>query len=169
MPRRMVLLIGMGVGDPESLTHEASRALAGADVLFTVDKGAAKADLNALRAEICARYARPGLRVVELDEPTRDRAPADYPAEVRRWHAARAAVWAKALVTELGEGEQGAFLVWGDPALYDSSLRILDDLRARGLVDVDVRVIPGISSVQVLAARHRIPLNTVGGPVHITT
>lgn len=95
MPRRMVLLIGMGVGDPESLTHEASRALAGADVLFTVDKGAAKADLNALRAEICARYARPGLRVVELDEPTRDRAPADYPAEVRRWHAARAAVWAR--------------------------------------------------------------------------
>ncbi|WP_007520310.1 MULTISPECIES: precorrin-6A synthase (deacetylating) [Pseudofrankia] len=169
MPRRVVLLIGMGVGDPESLTHAASRALASADVLFTVDKGEAKADLNALRARVCAAYAGPGLRVVEVDEPERDRAPADYQAEVRRWHAARAAVWAKALLTELDEGGRGAFLVWGDPALYDSSLRILDDIRERGLVDVDVQVVPGISSVQALTARHRIPLNTVGGSVHITT
>ena len=169
LPRRAVSLIGMGVGDPESLTHEASRALAGADVLFTVDKGAAKADLNALRTRICARYARPGLRVVEVAEPERDRAPADYQAEVRRWHGARAEVWARALLTELDEAGQGAFLVWGDPALYDSSLRILDHLRDSGLVDVDVRVIPGISSVQALTARHRIPLNTVGGPVHVTT
>lgn len=168
-PRRSVALIGMGVGDPESLTYEASRALAGVDVLFTVDKGPTKADLNALRAEICARHAKPGLRVVEVGEPERDRSPADYGAEVRRWHAARADVWAQALRTELDEAGQGAFLVWGDPALYDSTLRIFDDLRARGLVDVDVRVIPGISSVQVLAARHRVPLNAVGGAVHITT
>ncbi|ONH31297.1 precorrin 6A synthase [Pseudofrankia asymbiotica] len=159
----------MGVGDPESLTHAASRALASADVLFTVDKGEAKADLNALRAQVCAVYAGPGLRVVEVEEPERDRAPADYRAEVRRWHAARAAVWADALLTELDEGGRGAFLVWGDPALYDSSLRILDDIRERGLVDVDVEVVPGISSVQALTARHRIPLNTVGGSVHITT
>jgi len=159
----------MGVGDPESLTLAASRALASVDVLFTVDKGDAKADLNALRARICAAHAKPDVRVVEVAEPDRDRAPADYPAEVRRWHAARAAVWAEALRTQLDEDGRGAFLVWGDPALYDSSLRILDDIRGRGLVDLDVEVIPGISSVQALAARHRIPLNTVGGSVHITT
>jgi precorrin-6A synthase len=159
----------MGVGDPESLTYAASRALARADVLFTVDKGPAKADLNALRAEICARHARAGLRVVEVSEPERDRAPADYPAEVRRWHTARAEVWTRALLGELDETGRGAFLVWGDPALYDSSLRILDELRSRGLVDVEVTVVPGISSVQALAARHRVPLNTVGGAVHVTT
>jgi precorrin-6A synthase len=169
VPRRTLLLIGMGVGDPDSLTHEASRALAGVDVLFTVDKGPAKADLNALRTRICARHARPGLRVVEVREPDRDRAPADYPAEVRRWHAARAQVWADALRAELDEDDRGAFLVWGDPSLYDSSLRILDDLQARGLVDVDVRVIAGITSVQALTAAHRIPLNTIGGSVHLTT
>ena len=28
---------------------------------------------------------------------------------------------------------------------------------------------PGISSLQLLAARHRIVLNRVGGPIHITT
>ena len=31
------------------------------------------------------------------------------------------------------------------------------------------RVIPGITSLQVLAARHGIALNAVGGPVHLTT
>ena len=30
-------------------------------------------------------------------------------------------------------------------------------------------MIPGISSVQALAARHRIALNRVGRPIHITT
>jgi precorrin-6A synthase len=35
--------------------------------------------------------------------------------------------------------------------------------------DLDWQVYPGISSVQVLAARHRIPLNTIGAPILITT
>jgi precorrin-6A synthase len=60
-------------------------------------------------------------------------------------------------------------LVWGDPALYDSTLRIVDEIRARGRVAFDVEVVAGISSVQLLAARHRIPLHRVGGAVHITT
>jgi len=162
-----VALIGMGVGDPESLTYEASRVLAGVDVLFTVDKGPAKADLNALRAEICARHAKPGLRVVAVGEPERDRSPADYGAEVRRWHAARADVWAQALRAELDEAELGAFLVWGDPALYDSTLRVIERMRPR--VDFDYEVIPGITSVQTLTAVHRITLNRIGEPIHITT
>jgi precorrin-6A synthase len=69
----------------------------------------------------------------------------------------------------MAEGECGAFLVWGDPALYDSTIRILDAIVARGAVEIDFEVIPGISSVQALAARHRIPLNRIGGPVEITT
>jgi precorrin-6A synthase len=59
--------------------------------------------------------------------------------------------------------------VWGDPALYDSTLRVIDRIRARGVVDFDHQVIPGITSVQALAARHRLPLNRIGEPVHITT
>jgi precorrin-6A synthase len=60
-------------------------------------------------------------------------------------------------------------LVWGDPSLYDSTLRIVERIVARGAVAFDVEVIPGISSVQALAARHRIILNRIGQPVHITT
>jgi precorrin-6A synthase len=63
----------------------------------------------------------------------------------------------------------GAFLVWGDPSLYDSTLAVLDLIRAAGEVEFEHEVIPGISSVQALTARHRIPLNRVGRPVQITT
>jgi precorrin-6A synthase len=70
---------------------------------------------------------------------------------------------------ELGEEECGAFLVWGDPCLYDSTLRIIDQIIARGTVAFEYEVVAGISSVQALAARHRITLNRIGQPIHITT
>ncbi|MEO6879871.1 MAG: precorrin-6A synthase (deacetylating), partial [Mycobacteriaceae bacterium] len=81
---------------------------------------------------------------------------------------ARAQVWARALRTELELGQVGAFLVWGDPALYDSTLRILDTVTGAGL-ELSLEVVPGITAVQVLTAAHRIPLNTIGGAVHVTT
>jgi precorrin-6A synthase len=59
--------------------------------------------------------------------------------------------------------------VWGDPALYDGTLRILDRIRDRGAVAFEVVSVPGISAVQALAAAHRIPLNRVGRPVVVTT
>lgn len=169
VPARRLRLIGIGVGSVEHVTAEAVAALHEVDVVFTVDKGETMDDLNVLRRQICDRYGRPGLRTVAVHEPDRDRDPADYPSEVRRWHDARAQVWADALRDELSESTVGAFLVWGDPALYDSTLRILDTIADRGHVALDVDVIPGITSVQVLTARHRIPLNTIGGPVRITT
>ena len=70
---------------------------------------------------------------------------------------------------ELADGQHGAFLVWGDPSLYDSTLRIVDQVAAMKTVAFELDVIPGITSVQALAVRHRIALNRIGGPVHITT
>ncbi len=58
--------------------------------------------------------------------------------------------------------------MWGDPAIYDSTLRIIERVRAKGLA-LDFEVIPGISSVQVLAAKHRIALNRIGEGVLLTT
>jgi precorrin-6A synthase len=40
---------------------------------------------------------------------------------------------------------------------------------ARGAVTFELQVIPGISSVQALAAQHKISLTRTGRPVHITT
>ncbi len=53
--------------------------------------------------------------------------------------------------------------------MYDSTVRVLERIRQRGRVAVDVRVVPGISSVQALAAAHRIVLNGIGEPVLLTT
>ena len=168
---RHIHVIGIGVGDPEYLTVQAIEALNGTQVFFAMDKGEAKSDLVALRREICARFIRePGYRFVELPDPARAAASdsgADYRDTVAEWHAARAGLWASAIRDELDPDGVGAFLAWGDPSLYDSTLRIIDAVATE--VDFSVDVIPGITAVQALTARHRIPLNEVGEPVLITT
>jgi len=83
------------------------------------------------------------------------------------WHYASAKNYKRFLTEELADGQCGAFLVWGDPTLYDSTLRIIDKIRAEGF-ELEYDVIPGISAVQALAAKHRVPLNRIGEPVLIT-
>jgi precorrin-6A synthase len=166
---RKILVIGIGTGNPEHVTVQAIEAMNRAAVFFVVDKGPAAGELNRVREEILARFVRPGYRVAAIADPERDRAATAYANAVRDWHAARARVYADAIAHELGAGDCGAFLVWGDPSLYDSTLRILDAVLAEGRVAFDCEVIPGIASPQALAASHRIVLNGIGEPVRITT
>jgi precorrin-6A synthase len=164
---RYIHVIGIGAGDPDYVTVQAIEALNDTQVFFAMDKGETKSDLVALRRQICARFIRePGYRFVELPDPERS-TDTDYREAVFDWHAARARVWASAIDTELCRDGVGAFLAWGDPSLYDSTLRILEAVAAE--VDLGYDVIPGITAVQALTARHRIPLNEVGEPVLITT
>jgi precorrin-6A synthase len=164
---RTIHVIGVGVGDPDFVTAQAVRALNDTQVIFAMDKGENKDDLVRLRREICRRYiTRPDYRFVELADPPRSR-DGDYAAAVADWHTARASLWARAIETELAPDGVGAFLAWGDPSLYDSTLRILDEVARH--VELSYDVIPGITAIQVLTARHRIPLNDVGEPVLITT
>jgi precorrin-6A synthase len=164
---RFIHVIGIGAGDPDYMTVQAIEALNDTQVFFAMDKGETKSDLVALRRQICVRFIRePGYRFVELPDPERS-TDTDYREAVSDWHAARVRVWASAIDTELCRDGVGAFLAWGDPSLYDSTLRILDGVAAE--IDIDYDVIPGITAVQALTARHRIPLNEVGEPVFITT
>ena len=164
---RLIHVIGIGAGDPEYVTAEAVRALNDTQVFFAMDKGEAKNDLVTLRRQICERFIRePGYRFVELADPQRAK-DGDYRQAVADWHAARARIWADAIESELGPEGVGAFLAWGDPSLYDSTLRILDTVASH--VDIEYDVVPGITAIQALTARHRIPLNDVGEPVLITT
>ena len=166
---RKLVIIGIGCGNPEHLTIQAIRALNEVDVFFIPDKGDEKSALRALRLEIVSRFVENrSYRIVDLAMPRRAEAPPDYRAAVDDWHAAIAARYVALLGSELTDDQTGALLVWGDPALYDSTIRIVEAIRARGFVFC-YEVIPGISSVQVLAARHRIALNTIGGPVLVTT
>ncbi len=165
-------MIGIGAGDPEQLTLQAVRALRDTDVFFILDKGEVKSDLTGLRRDLLDAHVPEGTyRVVEARDPERDRSAggAAYSPAVGDWRSARAGIYARLIAEELGEDETGAFLVWGDPALYDSTLAILEEVLASGTVDFAYDVVPGISSVSSLAARHRTGLNRVARPVQITT
>ncbi|MGW3999495.1 precorrin-6A synthase (deacetylating) [Amycolatopsis sp. NPDC004772] len=167
---RKIYAIGIGAGDPEHLTVQAIDRLNRVDVFFVLDKGAEKSDLVRLRQEILDRFVtRPGYRVVLAEDPPRDRAPADYRAAVADWHAARAAVYEDLIRSELGPAESGAFLVWGDPSLYDSTIALIEAVLARGNVEFEYEVVPGISSISALVARHRTTMNQIGRAVQLTT
>lgn len=167
---RNLLVIGIGAGNPDHLTIEAVRALNRVDTFVLVDKGEDKRALNGLRVEILARHLDPARspRFLEIVDPRRDRTASDYGPAVDRWRAARLAQY-EGVIGALAEDETGAFLVWGDPALYDGTILLLDEVAARGNVAFDLEVIPGISSIAALAARHRVPLNHVGESIQITT
>ncbi|MFF0692247.1 precorrin-6A synthase (deacetylating) [Streptomyces tendae] len=169
---RTIHVIGIGAGDPEQLTLQAVRTLRGTDVFFVLDKGEAKADLVRLRRDMLEAHVPAGTyRVVEARDPERDRSAggAAYSPAVGDWRSARAGIYERLIAEELGEDEAGAFLVWGDPALYDSTLGILEEILERGAVAFEYDVVPGISSVSSLVARHRTGLNRVARPVQITT
>jgi len=167
---RKLYLIGIGAGNPEYITVQAIKALNVVDVFFFMDKGEAKQDLVSLRKEICERYIENrSYRVVEADDPVRDPTISDYTTRVELWHQQRALIYEEMIAQELEEDQCGAFLVWGDPSLYDSTLRIIDLIIARGKLRFEFDVIPGITSIQALAARHRITLNGIGESIVITT
>ena len=162
-------LIGIGTGNPEHVTLAAVRALNEADLILLPRKGDTKTDLIDLRRLLCQRLLEPEstVRIAEFDLPTRQQS-GDYLAAVEAWHTAIAAVWGQVIDAHLPGGGRVALMIWGDPSLYDSSLRIADRLADHGN-PLNVRVIPGITSLQILTAEHRIPLNTLAEPVLITT
>ncbi len=166
---RHVVAVGVGAGDPEHMTVAAISALNNVDVIFELER--ATTDLTAAREAIVRRFVQrtPPPRLVRVHEPARDRTASAYTRAVNDWRAGRADAWEAAIVSELADGQSGAFLVWGDPSLYDSTIAVLDELLARGRVSFEYEVIPGISSIQALTAAHRIPLNRVAGAVQITT
>jgi precorrin-6A synthase len=165
---RRIFVIGIGVGDPDHMTIQAIKALNQVDVFFIPDKGAEKAALRNLRTAICERFIEHAdYRTIDIEIPQRASA-GDYLAGVDQWHGRLADIYGRRFEHELEEDEIGAVLVWGDPAIYDSTLRIIERVRAKGLA-LHIEVIPGISSVQVLAAKHRIALNQVGESVLLTT
>jgi precorrin-6A synthase len=172
---RRIRLVGIGSGGPDQVTVEAVKALSSVDFFVVTDK--VKKDgspdpLVAARTELLARHLDHEPTLVVVTDPERDRDDSStgtrsgYEGAVSDWHEARAEAYEQALLDH--DGDAG-FLVWGDPAFYDSTVRVLERVLERGRVEAELDVVPGISSLQMLAARHRIVLHEVGQPVLITT
>lgn len=171
--RRRVRVVGVGPGDPDQVTVEALAALRACDWLLVTDKprpDGAEDPLVAARERLLARHLPDPPRLVRVEDPPRDRSaaatasPEGYARAVAAWHAARATAYAAVIASEPGDP---GLLVWGDPAFYDSTIRVVEQVAA--LLPLEVVVVPGVSSLSLLAARHRLVLHDVGGPVHVTT
>lgn len=157
-------LIGIGTGNPDHLTEQGAQAIRQADLILIPRKGADKADLADLREAIIARVCDRPARIAHFDIPKR-RADDGYLRGVEEWHDAIAARWQATIAAADPAPARVALLIWGDPSLYDSSLRIAARLDPRPRV----RVIPGITALQALTAAHAIPVNDIGAPFAVTT
>jgi precorrin-6A synthase len=197
--RRHVSLVGIGAGDPAHLTVQAVEALRGAAfALVTVKReGDPLADARRTILETYAPDV-PVVEVIDPERDRSDASTATtsgYEHVVVDWHEARAAAWEAALadgwaahgtapspdlltsppsaaverVASSANLGTAALLVWGDPAFYDSTIRVVEKVLARGELEFVWDVLPGISALQLLAARHRIVLHEVGQPITVTT
>lgn len=158
-------LIGIGTGNPDHLTFQGAAAIRDADLILIPRKGSDKSDLADLRLTICDRVLgdkRP--KIIEFDLPKRN-TEAAYLEGVDDWHDAIAIAWQTAIKAHMPDAQNVALLIWGDPSLYDSSLRIA----ARLSPAPKITVIPGITSLQALTAAHKIPINDIGAPFLVTT
>ena len=159
-----LLLIGIGTGNPDHITRQAEKAITSADLIMIPTKGDNKADLADLRHDICTQMAGVDLsRIVEFELPVRDPA-IPYVDRVQHWHHAIADVWQETIQGNIEKGKV-ALLIWGDPSLYDSSLRIASRLHPAP----KITVLPGLTSLQVLTAAHAIPINELAPPFVVTT
>ena len=122
------------------ITLAAVRALAGVEVVFA--PASAKNDFS-LALDIIRPHLRADVEIRRLDFPmTRD--------DVVRTAARRRN--AEAVLECLRGGLHAAFITLGDPLIYSTFGHLLHELRACDN-QVEVRIIPGITSYQAAAAR----------------
>ena len=169
---KKIYLIGIGPGNPDYLTVKAINTMKKTNVFFLLEKRGQKGreDLLKIRKEILKRYLDKGTyRVESAKISERKKSGKLYKEGVKIWRQQKAEVVTELIKTKMKDGESGAFLVWGDPLLYDGHLEILEHILKQGAVNFEYEVIPGITSIQILAARHKIPLNRIGESIVITT
>ncbi len=165
---KKIYLIGIGPGGPEYLTIQAINTMKKVDVFFLLEKkGKGRENLLKIRREILERYLNQDkYQVVTAEVPSRKRGKA-YKEKVEIWRLEKGKIILNLIKNELKDNQVGAFLIWGDPSLYDGTLEILHHILKQRGVKFEYEVIPGITSIQILAARHKIPLNYIGESIII--
>ncbi|MCL0066526.1 precorrin-6A synthase (deacetylating) [Thermodesulfovibrionales bacterium] len=168
---KKIYLIGVGPGNPDYLTVKAINTMKKVDVFFFLKKKEEREDkdLIKIRREILEKYLNRGTyRIVTANIPERKKGES-YEEKVKTWRQQKAEIITDLIKGKMNDGESGALLVWGDPSLYDGNLEILQNILKRGAVNFEYETVAGITSVQVLAERHKIPLNRIGETITITT
>lgn len=167
-------LIGIGTGNPDHITLEAIKFLENSDlILMPKKKGFGKETLLNLRTFIFENFLKASKPLIyEFDMPKRDSKINNYHERVKRWHSEIAKKWMDGIldfkVNNNKKDPKIALMIWGDPSLYDSSIRIFLHL-SKKWKDCRLKVVPGITAIQALTAAHQIPVNSLGGEFLITT
>lgn len=137
--------IGIGPGDPELLTLKAKRVLEEIDVLFLPRS---RSDKRSLAFSIVRGLMDKDWQTVDLILPmTRDQEELN-----RHWHQA-----ALTVVETLAQGRDAGFITLGDPTLYSTFTYLLKEVRSQA-PDLEVEIIPGVSSVTAISAGLQQPL-----------
>jgi len=133
-PENCLYIVGFGPGDPELMTRKAHRILNDADVLYHDDL----VDVSFL-AEYPGRKHSVGKRGGCASTPQ--------------------SLIHELLLESVRKKERAVRLKGGDPSLFSRVGEELSFLRAQG---VEVRVIPGVSAAQAIAAQGGFPLTRRG-------
>ncbi len=168
---RKLSIIGIGAGHPDYITVQADQGAGNARRRVPDRQGrgegrsrqAAPRALRPLASRSRFAPSRPRTR-------ERDRRPASYETAVTTWHDKRAAIY-EAMIRERARRRSARRVSGlGRSVLYDSTLRIVDQVAAMKTVAARSRLSSRASPrCRRLAAQHQIALNRIGGPVHITT
>lgn len=137
--------VGLGPGDPELMTLKAVRILEMADAII-VPK--ARKESKSVARDIVSRCIGESLPFVEMVFPM----VLDLSELKPRWDEA-----ARDILKRLDEGQNVAFVTLGDVSLYSTFYYLQQSMLSYD-PDVKSHLVPGISSIQLAAARFDTPL-----------
>ena len=145
--------VGCGPGDPELLTIRALNLIKEADVIFVPTS---KSDKPSIALSIVAKYINTTTKIINLVFPMiKDKdSLKDY--------------WEKN-TSEISQmvrtGKKTLYLTVGDPSLYSTWIYIHRELK-KNHKDIQIEIIPGITSIFAFAAESKISL--VEGNEHLS-
>ena len=134
--------VGVGPGDPELLTIKAIRVI---ESVLVVAGPVARLDDESYALNIITDILKPDQIVIKLHFPMIR----DLAERIKKRRAA-----ALLLVEHLADGKDVAFITEGDPLLHSTFGYILEHLPE----DIQVEVIPGVSSIMAASADAKMPL-----------
>lgn len=139
--------IGVGPGDPELITIKAAKALKAADVICVPKSHASKPSmaLGMVRSILAERKTPP--EILELVFPMTK----DDLNNRKLW------VENAAIVAEKAKKGNVAFITLGDPMLYSTFLYLYECVKET-YPEVELEIIPGVTSVTAAAASAKLPL-----------
>lgn len=137
--------VGCGPGDPELLTLKAIRLIKNAEVVFAPTSKEGK---PSIALSIVQKYVNSSTKTVNLIFPMLK----DKEALKDYWKGNT-----EKIANEVRAGKKVIYVTVGDPSIYSTWIYIYRELR-RNHKDIEIDIIPGITSIFAFAAEAKIAL-----------